>query len=261
MYIAGRTITKRELLFSVILLLLFIIGGILIGNTIHQNNVDKATQYISAVHINNDDASFQYNLKTNVGNALVHGYIYTCDPVGCYELGGNYTSVKRTKEVYTPHTRTVIHTDSQGNSYTTVETYYTWDLVRTWHDHAQYVNFCGVQFSYDKLPYDRLRYLDTVYKSTTVRYQYYGSQIEDNITIFTNLNENTINDAAIYYAALDAVLEDIQKETNLTIFIICWSILSLGATFGFTMLENNWLEDKASLDTTFSFTMLEDNKY
>lgn len=125
---ADFEITKREILASIFIIAIMILFGILISSKISEHQMDKNEIYNKAVKIESQEM-FQYGMDTNVGNAFVYGDLKAVDTVTYPEIGGEYMYVEKVKELYTMHTRTVTHTDGKGHSYTTTETYWTWDKV------------------------------------------------------------------------------------------------------------------------------------
>ena len=121
-------ITKREILASISIIAVMILFGILISSKISEHQMDKNEIYNKAVKIESQEM-FQYGMDTNVGNAFVYGDLKAVDTVTYPEIGGEYMYAEKIKERYTMHTRTVTHTDGKGHSYTTTETYWTWDKV------------------------------------------------------------------------------------------------------------------------------------
>ena len=138
-------VTKREVLFSVIIVLVMLMLGLLIGNKISEGIAQEAERYMTATVIE-DEQQFRYGMDTNFGNALVYGEIMTNSPVTYDEIGNGYIYIQKVKEHYTRHTRTVTKTDSNGKTHTETEVYYTWD--RVWSDSRQTdtINFCGSDF-------------------------------------------------------------------------------------------------------------------
>lgn len=118
-------ITKREILASISIIAVMILFGILISSKISEHQMDKNEIYNKAVKIESQEM-FQYGMDINVGNAFVYGDLKAVDTVTCPEIGGEYMYVEKVKERYTMHTRTVTHTDCKGHSYTTTETYWTY---------------------------------------------------------------------------------------------------------------------------------------
>ena len=103
-------ITKREVLASISIIAVMIMIGIFISNKISEHQMDENEQYNKAVKINSQEL-LQYGMDTNVGNAFVYGELKAVDSVTYPELGGEYMYVKKVKEIYTQHTRTVTIVD------------------------------------------------------------------------------------------------------------------------------------------------------
>ena len=99
-------VTKREVLFSVIIVLVMLMLGLLIGNKISEGIAQEAERYMTATVIE-DEQQFRYGMDTNFGNALVYGEIATNSPVTYDEIGNGYIYIEKVKEHYTRHTRTV----------------------------------------------------------------------------------------------------------------------------------------------------------
>lgn len=74
-------VTKREIIFSIIIASIMIIIGIFIGNKIINNINDGNIKYSTAVKIDNNESQFKHGLNTNFGNALVYGDLYAVDTV------------------------------------------------------------------------------------------------------------------------------------------------------------------------------------
>lgn len=105
-------ITKREILASVTIIAVMMILGIVIAGRIDAHQVQKNSEYYSALQIT-DAEQFQYGMDTSVGNAFVYGTLEAADPVTYPEIGGEYLYVEKVEEHYTMHTRTVTTTDSK----------------------------------------------------------------------------------------------------------------------------------------------------
>ena len=82
-------VTKREVLFSVIIVLVMLMLGLLIGNKISEGIAQEAERYMTATVIE-DEQQFRYGMDTNFGNALVYGEIMTNSPVTYDEIGNGY---------------------------------------------------------------------------------------------------------------------------------------------------------------------------
>ena len=124
-------ITKREILASISIIAVMIMIGIFISSKISEYEMDRNEKYTKAVKIENTDL-FQHGMDTNVGNAFVYGELKAIDYVTYPEIDGQYMYIKKVKEKYTMHTKTVTKTrvvNGKSESYTTTETYWTWDEV------------------------------------------------------------------------------------------------------------------------------------
>ena len=238
-------ITKREVLVSIIIVILMAIFGILIHGQIKQKIDDQNAIYNKAVKID-DETEFKYGMKTSIGNAFVFGTLEAVDTVTYPEISGSYIRVEKTTERWTRHTRTVTHTDSKGNTYTTTEVYYTWDVVNRDLIHASKIKFLNVVFSYEKMNISTEHYIDTLYRSGTVRDIYYGTDTQYIGTIFTRLADNTISDHTNFYEG--RTIEETNKDLQSTgfwlwIFWIVWIAITSAIVYGFFYLDNRYLEN------------------
>ena len=237
-------ITKREILFSICIIMAFLMGGLFFTNKITDSVLDKNEKYNKAVKIEGTDL-FQYGMDTNVGNAFVYGKLETVDPVTFTEIGGDYMHVEKVKERYTMHTRTVRY--KVGKHYQTrVETYWTWDFAGKETETSKEIKFSGITFPTEKIDIPSANYIKTIKESSHIRYKYYGTPTEFKGTIFTELKDGTIlNDSDFYNKA---TLEEAHQmcTTNSSVYVglfwILWIALTAISVYGFYRLENRWLE-------------------
>lgn len=238
-------ITKREVLFSIVIIALFLMGGLSISSKISDHILDNNQKYNKAVKIE-DKELFQYGMDTNAGNAFVYGKLETVDPVTFQEIGGKYMYVKKTKEKYTRHTRTVTYRDANGHSRTRTETYWSWDYVGEETKNAKQIKFNGIVFDYGKIDRPSADYIDTIKESSHIRYVYYGTPTTFEGTVFTDLRDGTISDETDFYA--DKTLEETHEmlvhrgNGYIIAFWFGWIVLMAVALYGFYALENRWLE-------------------
>lgn len=238
-------VTKREILASVSIIAIMLIIGILISNKISEYQMDKNEIYNKAIKIDSKDL-FQHGMDTDIGNAFVYGDLKAIDTVTFPEIGGQYMSVKKVKERYTKHTRTVTKTRRVGKTtqvYTTTETYWTWDAVDSWKKNCEKVSFLGIEFNYGDIYKPTENHITTQKESPHIRYVYYGSPTEYIGTIFTELKNGTINNTDFFNnMTIDETVEHLELEVLLWAFWILW-IIVMGATVcGFYYLDNEWLE-------------------
>lgn len=236
-------ITKREVLASISIVAVLLLIGVLISGKIEESQTDKNAVYNKAIKIDSKDL-FEYGMRTNIGNAFVYGDLVAVDPVTYPEIGGSYMYVKKIKEKYTIHTRTVTTRDSKGRTHTHTETYWTWDEVSREHIQCNEVSFCGVIFDSEKIEMPDTNYITTIKESSHVRYKYYGTEISHTGTIFTTLKDKTISDNTAFYENknIEETVETLESDIGLWIFWPFWIVLTIGCVIGFYYIDNEWLE-------------------
>lgn len=239
-------ITKREFLASISIIAVMILIGVLISSKISEHQMDKNEIYNKAVKIESTDL-FQYGMDTNVGNAFVYGDLVAVDTVTYPEIGGEYMYVEKVKEKYTKHTRTVTKyktVNGKRKSYTTIETYWTWDRVSSEDKKCNEVTFCGITFNINKFDLPSSNHIDTIKESSHIRYKYYGVGTEFTGTIFTDLRNKTITDNTNFYEGIniEETVERLQSGGGEIIFWIFWILLTGGCVYGFFYIDNKWLE-------------------
>lgn len=140
-------ITKREIIFSSIIIGVMLIIGLVLSDKISDSIVDQNEVYNKAIHIEGNEL-FEYGMRTNVGNSFVYGDLIAVDPVSYPELEGEYLYVEKVKERYTQHTRTVTYKCGKTTC-SRVETYWTWDRVGSEEKKSDKVTFLGVEFDFN----------------------------------------------------------------------------------------------------------------
>lgn len=236
-------ITKRELIASVSILAIMITIGLLIGGKINENHQDKIVKYNKAFKISKDEDLFEYAMKTNVGNAFVEGIIKAVDPISHEDVEGEYLKIKRVKERYTRHTRTVT-TRVNGKTRTRTEVYWSWDAVGSTTYTANKLTFLKKTFDVSKFDLNGTSYLNTVKVSHNIRYKYYGLDKEFKATVFGTLKDNTIEGKNIYVykdVTISEILEELDKNVWIFVFWILWIIATLTIIYLFVTLDNDWL--------------------
>ena len=239
------TLTRREIIFSIVIIALMITLGLVIHGAIDNNLMLKHQEYNTALQINEDAEMFKYGMSTNVGNSYVYGELKAVDTVTFDEISGEYSYVEKVKEKYTMHTRVVTYTDSKGRTQTRTETYWTWDRVDSWFKHCDKITFLTVEFDYGAVPFPSSDYITTIQESSKIRYKYYGAPTECMGTIYTDLRNNTINNSRFFtYTTIDEALEIMTSRGGLVIFWVFWVALTGFAVYGFIYMDNYWLEDE-----------------
>lgn len=272
MYIGDIKVTKRETITSLVIVFVLLFVGFFISNAIADKVADTNAAYYTAVKINDDPVQFEYGMRTNIGNALVYGDLETVDPVTMSGLLNDYMYVEKVYEKYTMHTRTVTHTDGKGHTYTTVQTYYTWD----YHGHdvtkASTVNFLGIDFPIEKFALDwhttlnlntettdntilnisqgNYCYPDGFWESVgDIRYHYNVIPKTSTGSIFVRLADEDIT--SVFSKKIELIkktpaeiVEDKQDSENIPVIIfwVLWSIGIIVLVVIYVARENDWLE-------------------
>jgi hypothetical protein len=245
------SISKREILISIAIIAVMIVFGLMIHGSIEDSIMLKNQEYNLALQIDNNKDMFQYGMQTNVGNAYVYGTLKCLDPVTFEEIGGEYSAVEKVKERYTRHTRLVTetYTDAKGNVHTRTkeEVYWTWDAIDRWNKRSTKISFVDVEFDYGMINFPSASHIKTIKESSKIRYVYYGAPIESTGTLYTRLENNTINESSFHR---NWTIEQTHKHHTssgaLVWFWIGWTLLTGLLVFGFVYIDNHWLEDKYS---------------
>lgn len=233
-------ITKQEVLFSVIIIMVMFIIGLMIHGNINNRLTDDFQKYNTALQIENDTSLFEYGMKTNVGYAFVYGDLEAVDSVTYSEIGGQYMYVEKVKERYTRHTRRV----KSGKHYRT-KVYWTWDRVGSEDKKCKEISFCKVVFDSNKIDFPSTEYIDTIKESSHIRYKYNGVAKKHTGTIFAYLENKDIKDKADFYKdkTIIETMDSLESRWQLVVFWIFWIILTIAAIVGFYYIDNRWLED------------------
>ena len=240
------TITKREILLSIAIIAVLLALGLWISDGITESQMDRNMVYDQALRVDETDI-FEYGMRTNVGNAFVYGDLKAVDTVSFPEIDGEYMTVRKIKERYTKHTRTVTKTrtvNGKTQTYTEIETYWTWDEIDRETLRNERITFLNVEFERGKIEIPGMRYLDTIKESSKIRYQYYGTGTEFVGTIYTDLRDNTISDGSAFYEnrTIDQTIEHLKVPVGTIGFWIFWVFFMGGALYGFFYIDNHWLE-------------------
>lgn len=233
-------VTKREVLFSIVIAAVMITLGFVIHGDINDSLMEEYQKYNTALQIQENHNQFEYGMKTDVGYAFVYGDLKAVDTVTYPEIGGEYSYIEKVKEKYTQHTRVV----TSGKT-TYVQTYWTWDRVGSEEMHCKKISFLDVKFDYGKISFPSSSYIDTIKESSKIRYKYYGVGTKYIGTLFAFLKDNNINQASFYNDTnIKDTISGLEIGGQLVAFWIFWMALIGFTIYGFCYLENRWLEEK-----------------
>ena len=242
-YGCGWELTVREAVFSVAILFIMLMFGFFLSEKVASGLDEQNQEYYQAVKIDGDAEVFQYGMRTNIGNAFVSGVLEAVDPVTYPELGGEYAYVEKIKE----HEEIVYEYDDDGEvTGYHMESYWTWDEVGRENIHCDSIRFLGVDFDYGKIPFPGSYYLETINKTSDIRYKYYAVDISYQGSIYADLRNKTISEVTFIkdrnaYEAEEYLISN--SKAALVAFWIFWIILTGCAIFGFCYFDNRWLED------------------
>ena len=246
MYIGNVEITKREIIASISIISIMSLIGVFISSKILEGNVDRNEIYNKAVKIENRDV-FEYGMRTNIGNAFVYGDLEAIDTVTYPDIEKGYMFVKRIKERYTRHSRTVTYTTGTGDNKRTrtrTEYYWTWDEIDRESAKCKQISFLGVTFDSGKIELPSPDYIKTVKESSHIRYKYYGTEAKHTGTIFTKLESKTISDNTMFYngKTIADTVDKLESNVNVGVFWTFWILLISFCVYGFYYFDNEWLE-------------------
>ena len=237
--------TKREVLFSAVIIAIMLLFGFMISGAIDNAHIEKCEEYNKAQQIDNEQSKFVRGMRTNIGNAFVYGDLICLDPVTYSEIGGNYSHVEKEMQKYTEHTKIETYTDDDGKTHTRTVTYWEWDTVDSWDIYSTKISFLNVEFPYGTIKFSGDNYITTINESSRIRYNYYGSLIKETGTIYANLSDNTIKDVKFYRdQTIQDAIDSLNFNGGIIAFWIAWVILIVGCVIGFYWIDNRWLEDR-----------------
>lgn len=78
MEIGDFTITKREILVSIIIVLILITLGLFISNAIENGIEEDNEKYYKSLKIDNNEETFKYAIDTNIGYVLASRKSKSC---------------------------------------------------------------------------------------------------------------------------------------------------------------------------------------
>lgn len=242
-------ITKREILVSIIIVLLLVTLGIFISNGIENSIEEDNEKYYKSLKIDNDEETFKYAIDTNVGYVLSSGKVKAVNGVEIDDISGKYFYIKKVREEYTRHTREVEHTRTIGNTtetYYTTEVYYTWDYAGQEEFHVKQFEYLGVTFEYGTIDFYNSSYKETIKINSDTRYKYYVIPLKFDGCLFTKIQDNTITENEFYYNnTIENIINNKQNEARNTkiLFWFLWIFLIILIVGLFIYAENKYLED------------------
>lgn len=242
-------ITKREIMASIVIILLMIGIGFFISTSIHNKVSVDNEKYFKAMKIDNLPELFDYAINTEIGDMLSYGKFKANEPVSDPMIKGEYFSIRKIEEHYVMKTRVVTYTDSNGNTQTRTETYWEWDEWERDYFHTKTFNYLGRDFKKDRVKIDNYVYKDTVKKNSlsNVRWVLYVIPKEFSASLYSNAKDGTIQQNELYAGQeINRVIEKKEKgaDNAVTMFWIIWTVLIVIVIVIFAILDNRYLNNK-----------------
>lgn len=242
-------ITKREILFSFIIIAIMVFLGMIISRPILSHSLSNALKTISSVQ-SKDSITFDYIKRTDAGDFLAEGTINTANPVSIEDIDGEYQKIKKEKQEYRRHTETYTTTDSKGNVQAHARTYWSWDTIHTDVWKSDSLSFYGNIFTYKDIKYNpAIEYLKTItpergFFERKIRYRYYVAPTMEQGTLSGNISDRSFTNLRFRKEeSVDSIIKEAEEKMNRgpIVFWFFWSLLTAGLVIGFYDADNKWL--------------------
>lgn len=241
-------ITKREILFSTIIVSLMVGLGVWIENPIVSNATKESLRTASSVQIK-DSEKFGYIARTNVGPFIAEGELVANDTIMISDIPGQFSVIKKVKEVYTEHVEVYTTTDSKGHTQTHTRTYHSWDVKGKEVFETGDYTFLGKKFTARDIDYHYREKLDTIiyhrkFWGDDVRYCYYTAPITVEGVLFGSAENKGYTNLNFHEGAtIQAVVDDAEGWVHIApiLFWVLWLLLTACFVYLFYYCENHWL--------------------
>ena len=245
-FFAVMTITKREVVFSILIIGVLSAVGFYAASSIEKSVIDKQLAYRQAVQIA-DTNEFAHAMKTDVGFALVEGDLHTPKPVSMAKCDGTWLRIVASYQEYRMHTQHYTTTDSKGHVHHHTRHYWSWDTYDVKKAHADEVNFCGSTFMFEEFDYKDVKdaHHQVVDNGFHKRIVFNCLPKDFHATISSRLYDNSIHDKPVLLEGMDLAeaYEYYTTSHAVAIFWCCWVVFMILVCLVFYRFENEWLED------------------
>lgn len=255
-------ITKREILVSVVIAILFVCLGIFIYGKITDHLLSESERYNTALKVKDKD-TFDYVIDTQQGNIIVEANIKAKDTVSFPELKKDYLYISKNKEEYTRHEET--YTDSKGKTHTRV--YWSWDWMGNEARKSNKLEMFDKTYKTSQFTLFGPSSLDAsailnktakksnwrtnhyYYVDGDTRYYYTAIPVSFDASFIAKANDkglSPIDGSTIYLKNTDikGMLEGVENSGTFTkvVFWVVWLMLTVGIVVIYISLENRYLE-------------------
>ena len=261
-------VTKREVLVSIIIVVLLIGIGIYTTSSII-NKVDEHNSKVNRIQCCDTQDMFDHLVDTNAGKVIAKANVVCTKPVTMNDIiSGEYSYIYYQREKYEMKTRVVTdtYTDADGNTHTSshTEIYYEWDTKEckskssdeiTINNHKYKPENVKKYFSHKylsakdykgKYAYESGNY---IYLSSNERISFKVYELNSTGVVYCKLDNNKIDYVRKYYLnktnpkeVKNSMLKN--ADSVLTVFWIIDILLIFGVVFVFVYFDNNWLYGK-----------------
>lgn len=241
-------VTKREILFSTVILAVMVGLGVWVSNPIVGSLTKNALETVSAVQAR-DSERFGYIKRTNAGRFLAEGPLVANDTITIPDIPGQYSYIEKVKEVYTMHTQVYTTSDGKGHVTTHVRTYWSWDVKGREKFETGDYTFLGERFTKNEIGYRAESDKDTtiyngVLRGSKTRHVYYTTPVMVEGLMTGLADGKSYSDLKFSRGVLieDRIEGAERKILSVPIvFWVFWFMLTGGLITLFYVLENKWL--------------------
>ena len=243
-------VTKREILFSAIILAIMIGLGVWISNPLVSKASEKALKVVSATRVKDSD-NFDYIRRTNVGHFIAEGELIANDTLRSPDLQGIYSRIEKITEEYRLHTETYTTTDGKGHVQVHTRTYHSWDEVKRENNVSTSFTFLGKRFTAKEIKYNVPTEKSVTVEDKTTKWYENERRFVYRTTpiVVSGIMDGTAEDKAYKELTfkkdytIDKAVEKAEKNigTAPVVFWILWSIVIASVVTLFYVCENKWL--------------------
>lgn len=238
-------ITIREILVSIVIVLLMIGLGFFIAESIHDKITSDSEVYFKSLKVNKDQELFDYAIRTEVGDMLSFGKFKAYEPVSDSLINGKFFAINKVEEHYTMHTRTVSYKCGKSTC-TRTETYWTWDYVGETNTNTKTFTYLGKKFDFETVNFNNEQFFDTVDISSDDRFQFYVIPIEFNGTLYSKAKDKTIKENKLYSEqTIKQVIDNKKHSADFWVnwFWFGWGVLIVILVAVFMLLDNKYINN------------------
>lgn len=257
-------VTVREFIFGIMLLAIYIIGGLWVHgkivNKINTHNSKYGNAYFiqsnemfkQAYEVEQGSDVFVFGKLESVGAVTYADWqrTYNKNEAGLDRAGlqasGNYSYLDIEKEHYTMHTRTVTYTVN-GKTHTRTEHYYTWDTQWKRGVRVKNTKFCDITFPYGTINFYGYQQVG-FNRNGNDRYTIRATPTVCEGIAFLNINNKNIGKDNTLYQYRNSVenCETLRQSFYigngwLIAFWILFVAIGIGLVLAWAYLDNDWL--------------------